>query len=213
MFITFEGIDGAGKTTQVKALEAYLDAREIPFLSLREPGGTMIGEKIRHLLKDPKYAPLETETELFLLSASRCEILQQKVLPALEEEIWVILDRYVDSTVAYQAYGRSLDWEDVEVVNRLATQGVKPDLTFLLDIEPELARERIESRPDAQPDRIEEESLDFMRRVRQGYLALEEQEPKRFIKIDASLSIDEMTERILKIIKEWENETHLCHCP
>lgn len=208
MFITFEGIDGAGKTTQVRAIEDYLTTIDIPYLSLREPGGTRVGEEIRRLLKDPAYGPLEPATEVFLLSASRRQILVEEVGPALEEKKWVILDRYVDSTTAYQAHGRGLDLEMVESVNKLATGGILPRYTFLLDIDPEIALERLHERGDVGADRIEAESLNddglsFMKRVREGYLALEKTYPERYIKIDATASPEDITQEILEYIKEW----------
>lgn len=208
MFISFEGIDGAGKTTQIRAIEDYLTQVDIPYLSLREPGGTGVGEEIRRLLKDPKYGPLEPATEVFLLSASRRQLLVQEVGPAMESGKWVILDRYVDSTTAYQAYGRGLDFETVEAVNQLATEGIFPHYTFLLDIDPEIARTRFQERGDASSDRIEAESLNdegfsFMKRVREGYLALEQKYPERYIKIDATASPEEITQEILNYIKEW----------
>ncbi len=208
VFISFEGIDGAGKTTQIRAIEDYLTEIDIPFISLREPGGTGVGEEIRRLLKDPKYGPLEPATEVFLLSASRRQILVEEVGPALQDKTWVILDRYVDSTTAYQAYGRGLDLEMVESVNSLATEGILPHYTFLLDIDPEIARTRFKQRGNANSDRIEAESLDdegfsFMKRVREGYLALERKYPERYIKIDAAASQEDITHEILNYIKEW----------
>ncbi|MCW8795703.1 MAG: dTMP kinase [Chlorobium sp.] len=191
MLITFEGIDGAGKSTQVKKLEKYLvdNGREV--LTLREPGGTVVAEKIRELLLESKH-DITPMGELLLFSASRAELVQQVILPELEKSKVVILDRFFDSTTAYQGYGRGLDLNMLQKINDISTFGLQPDLTFFLDISPEdaLIRKFSEkSLPLAfennEMDRMESSGLSFYQRVREGYLKLAIAEKKRFVLFDA----------------------------
>jgi len=191
MLITFEGIDGAGKSTQVKKLEKYLvdNGREV--LTLREPGGTVVAEKIRELLLESKH-DITPMGELLLFSASRAELVQQVILPELEKSKVVILDRFFDSTTAYQGYGRGLDLNMLQKINDISTFGLQPDLTFFLDISPEdaLIRKFSEkSLPLAfennEMDRMESSGLSFYQRVRKGYLKLAIAEKKRFVLFDA----------------------------
>lgn len=203
MLITFEGIDGAGKSTQVVKLKRHLQESGRDVLTLREPGGTEVAEQIRELLLQSKHdiAPV---TELLLFAASRAELVQKVILPALKEGTVVILDRFSDSTTAYQGYGRGLDLGLLAEVNRIATFGLRPDVTIFLDISPEdsLIRKFSEkSLPLAfdseELDRMESSGLEFYRRVREGYLAILESERERIVAIDAQLPPAEIHSRIL----------------
>lgn len=191
MLITFEGIDGAGKSTQTAQLRKYYRQSGKEVLTLREPGGTEVAEKIRRILLESKH-DITPVGELLLFAASRAELVQQVILPALERKCVVILDRFSDSTTAYQGYGRGLDIGLLNGINRAATFGLHPDVTFYLDISPEEALHRKfseESLPitfnSGEPDRIENSGIDFYRRVRNGYLELVKAEKERFFLIDA----------------------------
>lgn len=191
MLITFEGIDGAGKSTQVKKLKRHLQENGKEVMTLREPGGTEVAEKIRQLLLESKHE-ITPIGELLLFAASRAELVQSVIAPALAQGTVVILDRFSDSTTAYQGYGRGLDLGMLEEVNRIATAGLKPDITFYLDLSPQdaLIRKFSEkSLPLAfdseELDRMESSGEEFYRRVRTGYLALQEAEPGRIVLLDA----------------------------
>lgn len=195
LFITFEGIDGSGKTTQAILLKDYLESKGFKVYLTREPGGTEVGSKIREILLSPDFS-INPWTEVFLYLASRVEntiVLKKK----LEENYIVICERYADSTIAYQGYGRNLPLNILAEMNSIATLGLKPDITFLIDIEPELALRRKKTF-----DRIEMESKDFYYRVREGYLEIAKREQERFIIIPGNLSKEEIFERIVKRIKE-----------
>ena len=191
MFISFEGIDGAGKSTQVKMLKKHLAARGRDVLTLREPGGTVVAEKIRALLLESKH-DITPIGELLLFSASRAELVQKVILPALKQDNVVIVDRFYDSTTAYQGYGRGLDLGMLREVNTVSTFGLKPDITFFLDISPEDALIRKFSEKsiplafeENELDRMESSGLEFYQRVREGYLRLAGEEGERFVMLDA----------------------------
>lgn len=191
MFISFEGIDGAGKSTQVKQLKKYLTDKGREVLTLREPGGTVVAEKIRDLLLESKH-DITPIGELLLFSASRAELTQNVILPALKQGNVVIVDRFYDSTTAYQGYGRGLDLQMLQQVNNVATFSLKPDITFFLDISPEDALIRKFSEKslplafeESELDRMENSGLAFYQRVRKGYLKLAESENKRFVMLNA----------------------------
>ena len=191
MFISFEGIDGAGKSTQVKMLKKHLAARGRDVLTLREPGGTVVAEKIRDLLLESKH-DITPIGELLLFSASRAELAQKVILPALKQNNVVIVDRFYDSTTAYQGYGRGLDLGMLREVNTVSTFGLKPDITFFLDISPEDALIRKFSEKsiplafeENELDRMESSGLEFYQRVREGYLRLAGEEGERFVMLDA----------------------------
>ncbi|NTV60913.1 MAG: dTMP kinase [Chlorobiaceae bacterium] len=211
MLITFEGIDGAGKSTQIKKLTGYLSGRGIESLSLREPGGTETAEKIRRLLLDSsdEITPLG---ELLLFSASRAELVQRIIIPALAEGKTVILDRFFDSTTAYQGYGRGLDLEMLRSVIAISTCGLQPDITFFLDLDPETALKRKfseKSIPIAfdpnELDRMERSGLDFYRKVRSGYIETIRHETGRFACIDALEAPDEIHRRITGVLENRFN--------
>lgn len=190
-FVVFEGIDGVGKTTQARLLASSLAQRGYPVLSTREPGGTDLGEGIRGLLLDRTLAPVPW-AEVFLYAASRAHHVATKIRPALEKGYVVVCDRFLDSTLAYQGFGRGLDLEELERINLLAAGDLVPDLTVLLDMPVEEALGRLSGRLD----RLEREDVEFFCRVRQGYLWLAEKHPWRYMVLDARqdpLELQKMT--------------------
>ncbi len=186
--ITFEGIDGCGKTTQAEMLRDWFRSRGVPVRLLREPGGTPLGEVIRSALLDRAHTGMSPESELFLYLAARSQLTASVIRPSLERGINVILDRFVDSTVAYQGVARGLGYDRVSEMNRFATGGLVPDLTFFIDIDPADACSRMKEAPD----RLESEGVGFMTMVREGYLAIASREKDRLIRLEGSLSIDEI---------------------
>jgi len=199
LFISFEGPDGAGKTTQVACLARALEAAGRRVVCVREPGGTPLGEDIRAILLDGIYgvAPV---AEMFLYLAARAQLVAQEIRPALERGYTVVSDRYLDSTVAYQGFGRGLDLASLEAANRLATGGLVPDLTILLDLPVEVALERAQK--GRARDRLEGEALSFHRRVREGYLWLARQHPGRIRVVDARGSVAEVFEAVWRTVRE-----------
>ena len=189
-FITFEGIDGCGKSTQIRLLSEYLEQKGVPFLLLREPGGTVVGEKIRTVLLDKKNDGMDPVCELLLFEAARAQIVREVIKPALEEGKTVICDRFFDSTYAYQGYARELGADMVKDLNLTATSGLEPDITFLLDIDPEEALKRRGIRGDGD-DRMEALGIMFQKKVRQGYLELADV-TDRVCKVDASGTPEEI---------------------
>ena len=183
LFITFEGGEGCGKSTQAKVLWNKFRQQNIPVVLTHEPGGTPLGNELRRLLKREKTDSISVQAELLLFAASRAQLGSEVILPALKEGKVVICDRFSHSTSAYQGYGRGLDLDLIEMINNWATQNLKPDITILLDTPPEkgLARKRILK------DRFELEQMSFHRRVRQGYLEMAASEPERWLVIDAML--------------------------
>ncbi|WP_243027510.1 dTMP kinase [Thermus albus] len=182
-FLTLEGLDGSGKTTQARLLAQFLEGKGIGVRLTHEPGGGLKG--VRDLLLKGK--TLSPEAEYLLFSADRAEHVRKVILPALEEGHWVISDRYLDSSLAYQGYGRGLSLSWLLEVAKEVTLGLKPHLTLLLDLPPEEALRRVTA-----PDRLEGEGLDFFRRVRQGYLELAQAEPERFLIVDAARPVEEV---------------------
>ena len=185
LFITFEGGEGCGKSFQSKTLFRKLERLAIPSILIHEPGGTLLGERVRKLLKQASDISISPLTELLLFNASRSQLVGEVIQASLKKGQAVICDRFADSTIAYQHYGRGLDLQLVHEVNRIASQGCRPDVTFLLDAPPEIGLSR--KRPDAQ-DRFEQEDLDFHRKVRAGFLKMAAQEPDRWVVIDSTLS-------------------------
>lgn len=198
-FISIEGPDGSGKTTQIRAIESFLKERGIAYICTREPGGTDISEKIRELILDRDNSEMTAETEVLLYASARAQLVRELIEPSLAAGKTVLCDRFTDSSVAYQGFGRGIGAEEVEAVNRFATGGLTPDLTFLLKLEPETASRRIEK---GEEDRIELETLEFHRRVYEGYLELERRYPKRIVGIDARGSAEEISSRILAVLGE-----------
>lgn len=184
MFITFEGLDGSGKTTQARALAAWLQENGYDAQLTGEPGGTEIGQLLRKILLKEKLSEMHPLTEMLLMAADRAQHVQQVIRPALVNNQIVICDRYVDSSVAYQGYGLGLDLSHVQVVNEVATGGLLPDLTFLLDVDIDSLIPRLKRRQNW--DRIEGRGLSFMERVRDGYLQIAALEPTRVYRVNAS---------------------------
>jgi dTMP kinase len=207
--ISFEGGDGSGKTTQINLLERHLTIQGMGCLLTREPGGTTLGQLIRKVVLESAEEEIAYQTELFLYLADRAEHVRKVIQPALKKSNSLILcDRFTDSTLAYQGYGRGADIALVRRMNRIASGGVDPDLTFFLDcpVEVGLARaaKRIAGkRPgSSRPDRFEKEDLDFHERVRRGFLELAQAEPRRIVVLDASASIREVHEEVKKIVDQ-----------
>jgi dTMP kinase len=189
LFITFEGGEGCGKSTQTKMLYARLHKLAIPVILTHEPGVTKLGELINDVLKWKKDIPISPVSELLLFTASRAQLVEDVIKPALAKGKIVICDRYYDSTSAYQSYGRGLDMEIVKAANVIGSRGLEPDITILLDVPVDKGFER---KKDDKPDRFEKEKSVFHRRVREGYLALAKAEPKRWLVIDALQSKEEI---------------------
>ncbi|MEO1442179.1 MAG: dTMP kinase [Chloroflexota bacterium] len=203
MLITFEGIDGGGKSTHIKTVAAYLRERGIDVLESREPGGTVIGEQIRAILLDTKNTAISPQTELLLFNASRAQIVHEVLRPHLEKGGVVLLDRFYDSTLAYQGYGHGLDPATLQTVIDFATGGLKPDLTLYLDLSPEVAVDRRykASLFGAEFDRLDGAEAAFRERVVQGYEALIAAEPERFARVDAEQPLADVERDILTIVK------------
>jgi dTMP kinase len=192
LFITFEGGEGCGKSTQSRLLLEKLRQQNIPVVLTHEPGGTALGNEIRRVLKREQGIPISTQAELFLFVASRAQLVTELIRPALKEGKVVICDRFAHSTLVYQGYGRGLDLTTLEMVNNMATENLQPDLAILLNISPEQGL----TRKGSLKDRFELEDLSFHRRVREGYLKMAAAEPDRWLVIDASLPKGEIAEII-----------------
>lgn len=197
-FITFEGIDGAGKTTQINALHRFLEQKGVEVVRTREPGGTPLGEKIRALLLNDEMG-VAAETLLFF--AARAEHLEKVIEPALARGAWVLSDRFTDATYAYQVGGKDYPAQDVLALEALVQKGFGPDKTVLFDIAPETAAKRLAKARAA--DRFETQSLQFFERVRAAYLDRAGREPGRFVTLDASLAPEVITASLLKEAQEW----------
>jgi dTMP kinase len=207
--ITFEGIDGCGKTTQLRMLERVLTSRGVSYVSTREPGGTPLGTTIRAALLNVSRSSVEPLAELLLYAADRAQHVREVVSPALEAGRVVLSDRYADATTAYQGYGRGFDLKLVEELNQLATSGLKPDLTLLFDLEVSVGLSRVQRRSDfaqaddapEQADRLDREPTTFHERVRRGYLEMAAREPHRFRIIPAAGSIDTVRTLVLEAMQ------------
>lgn len=200
VLITFEGIEGSGKSTQIERLSSYLMDKGLPVLTTLEPGGTPLGTKLREVLLNSKADEIIPLSELFLYLAERAQHVREMIIPALSEGKIVISDRFLDATVAYQGYGRNLDLTLIEKLNGLASQGIKPDLTILLDMETTSGIER--ARRGDKGDRLEKEGNFFHNRVREGYLRIAALEPERVKIVNASDSVDTITVTIRKYVDE-----------
>ncbi len=197
MFISLEGIDGAGKTTQAELLFRKLVDEGFSALAVREPGSTPLSEKIRELLLDVESKHICPTAESFLYAAARAQLVTDVIKPALEAGKIVIADRYIDSTIAYQGYGRGVNIEFLHRLNALATGGLIPCLTIVLDIPPE---EGMKRRRDIPPDRLEIEGIAFQRAVREGYLALSASDPARIRVVDASRPVEDVQEQVWSLV-------------
>ena len=216
LFITLEGIDGCGKSTQLEMLATALVNQGLDVALTREPGGTPIGERIRSLLSSAG-TQLDAKAELFLLAASRAQLVAEVIKPALESGRIMISDRYTDSTVVFQGYGRELDLAMIKEVNQFATGGLAPDLTIFFDIEVAIARARLDARradapvtaPDPGMTYLDEEEITFHERVRHGYLKLAASEPARIITVDAAGSIQQLHAKVLSLVLTLIGRTEL----
>jgi len=198
LFITFEGGDGCGKTTQIKLLDEYLRNKGYKTLLTREPGSKGLGVKLREILLnyDGEVSPV---CESFLFLADRAQHVDCIIKPALKEGVIVLCDRHTDSTVAYQGYGRGLDLEQIHNLNRIATSGLKPDLTIVLDVDVETSQKRV----GKEKDRMESAGIEFFQKVRQGFLEIAKQEPQRVKVVDSTQSIEEIHKQILELVARW----------
>ncbi len=199
-FITFEGIEGAGKSTQAKNLYSYLIERNIKSALTREPGGTNLGKKIRDIVLTPTDEIFPPNAELMLYEADRNIHIHNVIKPNLNKGINVICDRFIDSTLAYQGYARGLDLNLIKNLNEIATEGILPDLTFLIDIPVEEGLKRIKR--ERKTDRIEQEDLEFHKKLREGFLEIARKNPERIVVIDGTKNQDEIFQKILQILRE-----------
>ena len=195
LFITFEGADGCCKTTQIKLLDEYLRSKGYKTLLTREPGSKGLGVKLREILLnyDGEVSP---NCESFLFLADRAQHVDCIIKPAIEEGIIVLCDRHTDSTVAYQGYGRGLDIERIHYLNKIATNGLKPDLTIVFDVDVETSQSRV----GAEKDRMESAGIEFFQRVREGFLEIAKQEPDRVKVIDSTQTIEEIHNQVLELV-------------
>jgi dTMP kinase len=203
-FIAFEGVEGAGKGTQIAMLERYLRDAKVPVLVTREPGGTKTGERIRDLLLDPQTGSLDARAEAMLFAAARAQTVASVIRPALAEGKVVVCDRYVDSSLAYQGSGRGLGEPDILSLNVWGTQGLFPDLVILLHIEPELGL----ARSGDERDRMEQEGGSFLATVADAYLRIAEEHPERFVVIDAARDPAEVFDDVRAAIDKALRERH-----
>jgi dTMP kinase len=199
LFITFEGIDFSGKTTQARKLASYLKRKSYDVLLIREPGGDRISEKIRKVLLSEKNAGMSELTELFLYEASRAQLTRKVILPALKQKKVVVCDRYHDSTLAYQGYGRGLDQKTINYLNRIASFGLSPDLTILIDVPPEVSLKRRDKKKRKE-DRLEKEKIGFHKKIREGYLRIARQNKNRVKVIDGRNDVFTTWQRVKKVV-------------
>jgi dTMP kinase len=202
-FITFEGIEGCGKTTQIRLAEAWLRERGIPVVATAEPGGTPLGRKIREMLLNRGSCAIGAEAELLLFAASRAQHVRETILPALETERWVLCDRFSDATVAYQGFGRGLDDRFIRTLNAFSALTLTPERTILFDLPVETGLARAEKRsagirPEEAEDRFEREERAFHGRVRDGYLTLAAEEPERFRIVDGAADIESVRREVCR---------------
>ena len=206
LFITFEGVEGSGKTTQIQRLRRYLTKKGIRCRITREPGGCPISEKVRKILLDPRHREMVGLAELFLYEAARAQHVKEVIKPILKKGDTVLCDRFSDATVAYQGFGRKLDDGWIEKLNLYSTEGIKPDITFLLDCPSAIGLKRAVDRNRVQrkekEERFEREEIQFHRRVRRGYLSIAKKEPHRVKVIDTRQGEDKAFEKIRKIVDE-----------
>ena len=193
-FITIEGVEGVGKSTNIANIEAVLTAHGIDFIRTREPGGTVVAEKIRELLLDPDIESMGELTELLLVFAARAEHLEKVIKPALSRGVWVLCDRFTDATFAYQGGGRGLSLTSIEVLQQLVQGELRPDLTVILDLDPEVGLARARERGEL--DRFENEAQAFFSKVRAAYLSIAASNPERCLVIDAGQSLEQVKQTL-----------------
>ncbi len=202
-FITLEGSEGSGKSTNLAFIHHYLQQSGIEVVLTREPGGTPLGEAVRELLLDHRYSAMSGDTELLLMFAARAQHLNELILPALQAGKWVLCDRFTDATYAYQGAGRGIDNERIAQLETWVQGELRPDLTFFLDLPVAQGLARAGER--STPDRFEREQIDFFERVRQGYLELAGRAPQRYRVVDASLSLDEVQSQLKALLDAYLN--------
>jgi dTMP kinase len=200
MFITFEGIDGVGKSTQIDLVQTWLESKGLDYIRSFEPGGTELGQEIRHLLLHRK-GDVSARSEALLYAADRAHHVATKIKPALEAGKVVLGDRYFDSSVAYQGAARELDLNEVREISLWAIDRLLPDVTILLDLDAEKAMQR-RSQTGTGPDRLEQEKVDFFERAREAYLTLAKNEPDRFVVLDASESVQQISEKLISELEK-----------
>tara|TARA_Y100001968_G_C19364175_1_gene721528 strand:- start:418 stop:1053 length:636 start_codon:yes stop_codon:yes gene_type:complete len=205
--ISFEGIDGSGKSTQIRMLEDKFGELGINYITYREPGGTELSEKIREILLDKKNIELTYNSESLLFAAARAQLTSKKIKPSLNDGVFVICDRFIDSTIAYQGYGRGLSIEHLNIINNIATEGLKPDVTFILDLDPNIAMKRIKH---METDRMESLGSTFFNSIRNGYDKILHDNSERCVKINADQSVDSIFTDIKKEIINRFNEEIKC---
>ena len=203
-FITVEGTEGVGKTTNIQCIASWLDKRGIDYISTREPGGTALGEKIRDLLLDKDNTGMAASAELLLMFAARAQHLEKKIIPALAAGTWVLCDRFTDATYAYQGFGRGLNCEHIKQLETLVQGNLHPDFTLILDIDPELGMSRVRARGEL--DRFESEALEFFDRVRAGYRERANDKPSRYCLVDASSPLVVVQEHIVEALNAFVGE-------
>ena len=205
-FITFEGIEGSGKTTQIKLLACFLESFGYSVVCTREPGGCPVSDKIRTILLDADNQAITPMTELLLYAAARAQHVSEVIIPAIQSGAVVLCDRFTDATVAYQSFGRGLDRSQIDTLAGLACGSLTPDLTLLIDCEPETgigrARRRIDASSGPREERFELEAMEFHQRVRDGYLSLAAKEPGRFSLIDGSASVEDIASAIADLVQK-----------
>lgn len=200
LFITFEGGEGCGKTTVIKAVKEALEKQDLPLYVTREPGGSVIAEQIRNIILDKNNTLMDPRTEALLYAASRRQHLVEIVIPFLNEGRIVLSDRYLDSSLAYQGYAREIGLEEVFSINQFAIDETMPDLTFFLDLKPEEGLKRIALHRSNEVNRLDLEKLSFHEKVYEGYQLLLKKYPERIVRIDASMTVEEETKQIVDII-------------
>lgn len=203
LLVSFEGIEGSGKTTQARLLYDYLSRKGLNPVLTEEPGGTDIGRQIRRILLSPEHLIMHPVTELLLYNASRCQLINEVIIPAMQSGSIVITDRFSDSTYAYQGWGRGLDRDTIDHIDRISTKGLKPDITFLIDVDVEVGLGR--NRSVNKLDRIELEEIGFHKRVRQGYLEISRLQPERIRVIDGSKGIEDIHHQVITAMEEILN--------
>lgn len=201
-FITLEGGDGSGKTTVLGRVAAYLQNHSMPYLVTREPGGVEIAEKIRSIILNPAHTAMDARTEALLYAAARSQHLAEVVEPALREGLTVLCDRFVDSSLVYQGHARGLGIEEVWSINRFAIGSRMPDLTFYLDVDPEVGLSRIAANGEREVNRLDLESLAFHQKVREGYQLIVKSDPQRIVVLDANRPIHIVEQDIVRTLKE-----------
>ncbi len=203
-FITIEGTEGVGKTTNIEFIQHWLNRRGVEFVSTREPGGTPLAEQVRELLLTPREEKVGDSTELLLMFAGRAQHLDQVILPALDSGTSVLCDRFTDASYAYQGFGREMDCSLITKLEQIVQGDLRPDLTLILDIPVEIGLKRASER--STPDRFEQEQIEFFDRVRQGYLKIAEENPERCAVIDASQSLEQVQASIEAVLENFYSQ-------